>query len=68
MQEVNDSDIDFDPAKIEQMQVEFKPCPHCGGAGYAKAKELVDPRCFGFVTRIICPVCFGTGEVEMEVE
>ena len=26
-----DDALDFDPAKIEQMEVEFDICPHCGG-------------------------------------
>lgn len=58
MQEVNDSDIDFDPAKIELLYVEFKPCPHCGGEGYRN----------NGICSFTCPVCHGTGEVEMEVE
>lgn len=50
----NDSDIDnFDPAKIEQMEVEFMTCPHCGGEGL---------RNNGIYT-FTCPVCHGTGDV-----
>lgn len=56
MQEVKDSDLNFDPAKIEQMQVEFKTCPHCGGAGYRNNS----------IYSFTCPVCHGTGDVEKE--
>ena len=53
----NDSDIDdFDVAKIEQTQVEFKTCPHCAGEGM---------RNNGIYT-FNCPVCHGTGEVIKE--
>lgn len=52
------NDIDFDPAKIEQMEVEFDICPHCGGEGI---------RNNGLYT-FNCPVCFGTGAVEVKKE
>ena len=55
----NDSDIDnFDPAKIEQMDVEFMTCPHCAGEGL---------RNNGIYT-FTCPVCHGTGDVPKKEE
>jgi len=54
----NDEDaLEFDVSKIEQMQVEFKICTHCGGSGF---------RNNGIYT-FTCPVCHGAGEVEKEV-
>ena len=46
--------INFDVAKIEQMEVEFETCPHCKGEGI-KDNGII---------RFTCPVCHGTGEVE----
>ena len=46
--------IDFDPAQIEQMDVNFEPCPACGGDG------IVD----NGIIYWECSMCFGTGEVE----
>ena len=41
---------DFNPSEIEQMDVEFKVCPHCKGSGYV-TNGIIDYR---------CPVCLGT--------
>lgn len=49
----NDYMDEFDTVKIEQMEVEFKICPHCAGEGL---------RNNGIYT-FTCPVCHGTGEV-----
>lgn len=52
----NDDALDFDPAKIEQMEVEFDICPHCNGEGMV----------FNGICCYNCPKCFGTGEAEKE--
>lgn len=53
----NDEDcIEFDVAKIEQMEVEFKICPICDGSGIV-FNGIIYWRCFR---------CDGTGEVEKE--
>ena len=40
---------DFNPSEIEQMDVEFKECPHCKGEGE------VD----NGIIKFTCPVCEG---------
>ena len=53
----NDSDIDdFDVEKIEQMEVELVPCPHCEGSGIL----------FNGIIYWRCPKCSGTGEIVKE--
>ena len=53
----NDSDVDdFDVEKIEQMEVELTPCPHCKG----------DAVIFNGIIFVRCPKCEGTGEVEVK--
>jgi RecJ-like exonuclease len=50
----NDSDCDeFDITKIEQMEIELSPCPHCEGGGIV----------FNGVIYWRCPKCAGTGEI-----
>jgi hypothetical protein len=55
---IDDDALDFDPAKIEQMEVEFDICPHCGGEG------IRNNGLYAFN----CPVCFGTGAIEVKKE
>ena len=43
--------IDFDPSKIEQMEVEFEECPCCHGEGMVAKKGWY----------FTCPKCAGTG-------
>lgn len=53
----NDEDtLDFDVAKIEQMEVEFETCPHCKGIGSI----------YNGIIYCWCPKCAGTGEVEVK--
>jgi len=40
---------DFNPSEIEQMEVEFKECPHCKGEG----------RVGNGIIKFTCPVCGG---------
>lgn len=49
---------DFNPEEIEQMEPEFKECPHCGGAGNVN----------NGIIRWTCPKCHGTGEIEVKEE
>jgi len=50
-------EADFDPAAIEQMEVDFETCPHCGGA------EIVTNGIHWWN----CPRCEGCGEIPKEV-
>jgi len=49
---------DFNIEEIEQMEPEFKECPHCGGAGHVDNGVIFWH----------CPLCHGTGEVEIAKE
>lgn len=50
----NDEDaVEFDVAKIEQMEVEFETCPICQGCGMV----------FNGLIYYNCPKCYGTGEI-----
>ena len=47
---------DFNPSEIEQMQVEFKACPHCNGEACKDNGIFI----------IACPMCFGAGEIPVK--
>lgn len=51
-----DNNATFDPAAIEQMEVGFEMCLHCGGYGIVTVAQF----------SITCPACHGTGWVEKE--
>lgn len=54
----NDEDaLEFDVAKIEQIEVSLIPCPICSGGGMV----------FNGLFYYNCPKCFGTGEIEKGV-
>ena len=49
---------DFNPSEIEQMQVEFKECPHCKGEG-----EVGNG-----IIKFACPRCGGCEVVPVKEE